>query len=249
MTILVLYWYPPALELRPAVERHLDTLEGYGDRLVYHNAAHGSPPGLAKIRPDAVVLHTTFLCLRWFEDFPRHRRRFSWLRGLDCPKLAVPQDEYDHSEVLDEWLAELGASAVFTNFGEGARSTLYPRSKPSDGFRKVLTGYVDEHASPSPRPLRERPYDIVYRASQLPYWFGSHGQLKHHIGSAVADRAKAYGLSTDISTRVEDTILGDRWWEFLGSGRVVVGCESGSSVLDRRGEIQRRIKRLLDDRA
>lgn len=249
MRILVLYWYPPGLELRPAVERHLRALDGYEDRLVYHNAAHGSPPGLARIRPDAVLLHTTFLCLRWFEDFPRHRRRFSWLAGLDCPKLAVPQDEYDHSDLLDEWLAELGATHVFTNFGQETRSTLYPRLAGEAEFCEVLTGYVDESAaetlSGATVPLAERPHDIVYRASQLPYWFGSHGQLKHRLGAVVAERAKAHGLSTDISTRAEDTILGAPWWEFLGSGRVVIGCESGSSVLDPRGELQARIRRML----
>jgi hypothetical protein len=49
----------------------------------------------------------------------------------------------------------------------------------------------------------------------------------------------------DISTRWEDTIFGDRWLDFLMSGRAVIGCESGSSVLDTRGEIQRRITGLL----
>jgi hypothetical protein len=61
----------------------------------------------------------------------------------------------------------------------------------------------------------------------------------------VSKRAPAEGLRTDISTRVEDTILGERWFDFLMSGRTVLGCESGSSVLDRRGEMQVRIRRML----
>ena len=94
-------------------------------------------------------------------------------------------------------------------------------------------------------PHSERRLDVVYRAKQLPYWFGSHGQLKHRIAEAVQERAGALGLSTDISTRPDDTVYGDGWLDFLISGRAVIGAESGSSVLDERGEIQRRISRLL----
>lgn len=247
--ILVLYAYPPGLALRPAVERHLHTLDGRGDELLYHNAMEGSPRALGRLRPDAVVLHTTFLCLRWFEDFDGHRSRFAWLGALDCPKLALPQDEYDHSEVLDEWLREVGVTHVYSNFGPDVRGSLYPVLEGEAEFRHALTGYVDDDAVEwlrgRARPLRDRPYDIVYRATQLPYWFGSHGQLKHRIGLAAQDAATAHGLAANISMRPEDTILGAEWWDFLGSGRVVIGCESGSSVLDRRGEVQGRIRRLL----
>ena len=249
MTVIVLYAYPPGLDLRPAVERHLHALDGLGLELLYHNAMEGSPRALSRVRPDAVVLHTTFLCLRWFEDYERHRLRFAWLSALDCPKLALPQDEYDHSEVLEEWLLEVGVTHVYSNFEAAVREPVYPLLAAEAEFREVLTGYVDEDVverlRAQARPLHERPYDIVYRATQLPYWFGSHGQLKHRIGAVVDERAAAHGMATDISTRPEDTILGGAWWDFLGSGRVVIGCESGSSVLDRRGEIQGRIRRLL----
>jgi len=94
-------------------------------------------------------------------------------------------------------------------------------------------------------PQAERRTDIVYRARHLPYWYGSHGQLKHAIGDIVAERAPAHGLSCDISTRAQETILGDAWLEFLGSARATVGAESGSSVFDRRGEVRDRVVELL----
>src|SRR5215207_5550688 len=78
-------------------------------------------------------------------------------------------------------------------------------------------------------PQAERGTDIVYRARHLPYWYGSHGQLKHGVGDIVAERAPAHGLSCDISTRANETILGDAWLEFLGSARATVGVESGCS--------------------
>ena len=49
----------------------------------------------------------------------------------------------------------------------------------------------------------------------------------------------------DISSRPQETILGDAWLEFMGSGRATVGTESGSSVLDRRGEIKAAIDDVL----
>ena len=39
----------------------------------------------------------------------------------------------------------------------------------------------------SSRPT-ERAHDLVYRAARLPYWFGSHGQLKHRIGDAASSK-------------------------------------------------------------
>jgi hypothetical protein len=116
-------------------------------------------------------------------------------------------------------------------------------------FRGALTGYIDDamarRCATQLRPIAARTHDIVYRATQLPYWFGSHGQLKHRIAEVVGARATAHDLTTDISTRWEDTIFGDGWSDFLMTGRSVIGAESGSSVLDRRGEIQSRIRTLL----
>ena len=35
----------------------------------------------------------------------------------------------------------------------------------------------------------------------LPYWFGSHGQLKTRIAQVVRERAQKHGLVCDLSTR------------------------------------------------
>ena len=84
-----------------------------------------------------------------------------------------------------------------------------------------------------------RDVDIVYRARNLPYHVGHHGQLKHEIAQIVEPAARALGLRTDISTDIRDTKYGDAWFEFLASGRCVIGTESGSSALDPVGAIRR----------
>jgi len=239
--------------MRLAVEQHLRLLEGTGARILYRNAIDPTPPWLAWTGPDLCVLHTTFLShARWGYSFAEFRDRFRWIMRLQCPKVALPQDEYDHAAVIDEWLLELGVTSVYSCFGPEQWTTLYPLLASRAAFHETLTGFIDEEAASSLAgrivPHKERRLDIVYRARKLPYWLGSHGQLKHRIAEAVQERAAGLGLSTDISTRPGDTILGGGWLDFLMSGRAVIGSESGSSALDSRGEIQRRISRLVAGR-
>jgi len=220
-----------------------------GHRVTYWNAFNGAPPFLGLGGYDVLLLHTTVLCLRWFDDYAKRRQRLNWLSRLDCLKIAMPQDEYDHSEVLDEWLYSLGVDHVFSNFGSEERPLIYPRMINRATFHHAFTGYIDDNTARRLQgQLQEasaRPYDVVYRGSKLPYWFGSHGQLKHRIGEQALKAAKQRGLSADISTRNEDAITGESWFGFLASGRTAVGCESGSSVLDRRGEIKSAITNYL----
>ena len=240
--LLLLYWSPEGRRLRLGVHRHLRALRELPgeNEVVAYNAAYGAPSWLARFRPDGVILHTTFLALRWLADFERRRARSAWIAGLPCAKVALPQDDYDHAEVLDEWLDELGVDVVLTALPEHA-PLLLPRTAARAEIRKVLTGYVDDRdlaTRPRPTPLASRDLHVVYRATLLPPWFGSHGRLKHEVGEAALGCARTLGLRVDISTDPDDAVLGSRWLDFLASGRAVVGAESGSSVLDRRGEVR-----------
>ncbi len=249
--ILLLYHFPLLSEMRVGVLHHLHTLDhsDVDHDILYYNTVHGAPSWLRHLRFDAVILHNTLLCMRWSPIFYSWKWNLRWIKDLECLKIAIPQDEYDHAEILDEWLYEWGISVIFTNFDESYRRDLYPLLHDNAGFYKSFTGYIDDTVaqdySQTLLPMKERPNDIVYRAFNLPFWFGSHGQLKHIIAGVVRKHAQLSGLKCDISTRLEDTIIGPHWIDFLASGKVVIGCESGSSVLDRRGEIQAQIKAIL----
>jgi len=250
--ILVLYWHDPTEgDLRLAIQQHLHVLDVDQERfeVLYYNTFEAAPAWLKNVNFDAIVLHTTFLGGRWRASFYTWKWELRWIKEANCVKIALPQDEYDHSEILDEWLYELGVSVIFSCFGEEHYPALYPLMQHRARFYKVLTGFIDEADAQNymdglPKP-GERPNDIVYRAAHLPYWFGRQGYLKHQIADVVAERATQRGLKCDISTHPKDTIVGNRWMRFLASGRAVIGCESGSSVLDRRGEIRARIQNLL----
>lgn len=254
MRILVLYRDTQPGGCSLAIQSHLRTLSARKGkhRVIYWNVFYGVPGSIASLRNmDAVILHTTLLCMRWSgdENFKRLKQALRWVKDLDCAKVAIPQDEYSHSEFLDEWLCELDVSAVISNFDAKHWKALYPLMSSKAAFYEAFTGYVDQEAarfySKKCPPSHKRPFDIVYRAKRLPYWYGSHGQEKHRIAQVVRERARVHGLTCDISTRPEDTILGPEWLQFLASGRTVIGCEGGSSVLDRRGEMRARIERLL----
>jgi hypothetical protein len=157
--------------------------------------------------------------------------------------LAMPQDEYVCAHTLDEWLESLDLDCVFSVLDERHWPTLYPRTSARTRMERSYTGFVDDRAAGAvealPRPHIERTLDIVYRARNLPFHVGHHGQLKHRIAEIIDPAARAHGLRTDISTRIADTKYGDAWFEFLASGRCVIGAESGSSALDPYGELRR----------
>lgn len=248
--VLVLYWCDPYRPLRATIRQHLRLFDAgpADDRVLYLNVALGTPGWVTRARFDVIVLHTTLLCARWFPFAADVRAGLSWLAESAAFKIALPQDEYDHAAVLDDWVTDLGIDLVGTNFGPEHRPALYPRAHSRARFLKVLTGYIDAGVAPKLKLAAERPLDVVYRATRLPFWFGHHGQLKHRVASAASAAAAVLGLTTDISVEPKDTIQSDRWYDFLASGRATVGCESGSSALDPRGEIRVAIRQLLAER-
>lgn len=247
-SILVLYWYPSLKDMRSTIRNHLETLE-YSDidhRILYCNVFNGIPPWLKYLPMDVLILHTTLLCLRWSQYFSILKWDLRWIKHIKCVKIAIPQDEYDHSEILDQWMYELNIPCILTNFSAEHRERLYPLMHDKAKFYKCLTGYINpEIANKHQKDLlahKARSNDIVYRATRLPYWFGTHGQLKCDIGDIFSSIPDSCELKHDISTSPNDTITGDQWFDFLMSSRTVIGCESGSSVLDRRGEIKAKIE-------
>ncbi|NIM97424.1 MAG: hypothetical protein GTO24_04870 [candidate division Zixibacteria bacterium] len=255
--------------MRLTIKQHLHALESSDVKheLLYYNTSDEDPyPAVIRAETpavppswvhdgpfDVVILHYAFLSYRFTGSFfYKWKRHFSWIGELDCLKIAIPQDEFDCNSLLDEWLFDWGVSAVLSvHYSE--QGPLYPIMRDKADFYRCLSGYIDKAAarriSGKLLPPAARPYDIVYRARQLPYWFGKAGQLKYQIANVVASCARTYGLKCNISTRAEDAILGDRWLDFIASGKAVIGCEGGSSVIDWRGEIKAQIEALLREDA
>jgi hypothetical protein len=167
---------------------------------------------------------------------------YSFVGRSGAVKIALPQDEYDHSEYLDEWLSDWKVDLIYSVCFEH-REVFYKRAPATAEIVEGFTGYVDdadiELMSRYALPFKQRRIDVGYRARDLPAYFGRFGRMKAAIGDRFRETMSNRGLCLDISTRPEDTFGGDEWLKFLGTSRFILGCESGSSLLDPRGEIRR----------
>jgi hypothetical protein len=251
-SILVLYHAPHA-PLRRSVSDHLYSIRRYSGRpCIYINLAVRSVPAwIDRLDIDLVVLHTILLATRWQPQVLRDAvRRMGPVHRLRCPRIAIPQDEFLNTDLLVDVLREFGVSRVYTCAGEEDWDTIYgPLSGEGVGITRVLTGYLDPatvqriEALSLDGPARE--IDIGYRAWKPEPWLGRHGMLKAWIADAVLAEGPRRGLRLDISTRAEDTLLGDAWYDFLLRSRWTIGVEGGASLHDRDGSIRRRVDAYL----
>ena len=251
--ILVLWWNRlPANQTRLTMLHHIHTLDEspIPHKIIYYNAFTPLPKWFSNIDFDVVIFHYSFVAMRFAPEYwSIWKKTMDWIADWNCLKIAIPQDEYDKSQVLDEWLDEWGISVVFSCFEGDNAKIIYPIMSQKATFYYCFTGYIHQETgkelSEKIKPLAERDYDIVYRARNLPFQFGHHGQLKHQIADIVAEGADKLGLNVNISTKEEDTIYGKKWVEFMASGKATIGIESGVSSLDLRGEIKEKLNELL----
>jgi hypothetical protein len=194
-----------------------------------------------------VIFDTTALCIRYYrpkELFLREKKRYSFIAEWDAVKVAFPQDDYDHSAILDRWLDDYRFDLVYSVVWDH-RMLLYPRTIRRAQILPALTGYVDDndiHRTGSfASRFEQRPIDMGYRAKFLPAQFGSYGQIKGLLAGRMQRAVAGYGYKTDIATDPDNVLLGDEWLRFLGNCKLCLGSEGGSSVWDPEGEITDRV--------
>jgi hypothetical protein len=205
------------------------------------------PPRLRRERFDAIILDTTFLCWRWALPHEQYLERllseYDFVGDSDAVKVALPQDEYDQTERLDDWFARWRINLIYSA-SYAHRDLFYPKASQYAEIVEALTGYIDDAdiamMQRLARPFKEREIDVGYRAKYLPAYFGRHGRLKAEIGERFLAAAQGRGLRLDIllGDAPHQVLRGDDWLKFLSNCRFTLGCESGSSLLDPRGEIR-----------
>jgi hypothetical protein len=254
MHILILHANGRFHQVRRTSFNHTLALVKYAPQhqFTFHGIHQPVTDRLRRSSFDAIVLDTTFLCYRWVKprklSLDRILDEYGFVGRSNAVKIALPQDEYDHAEYLDEWLhawkIDLIYSVCFRH-----RHLFYPRVSTFADIEEGLTGYVDdsdiELMSRYALPFEKRGIDVGYRARNLPAYFGRFGQVKAAIADHFKAKMSGSGLVLDISTSSEDTLSGDDWLKFLGGNRFTLGCESGSSLLDPRGEIRRAVEEHL----
>ena len=214
---------------------------------LYHDVNAPVTTALRQMQFHAIILDTTVLCIRYYrprELFLTEKERYRFLGESEAVRVAFPQDDYDHSELLDQWLDEYRTDIVYSVVWPH-RALLYPRMMRRGEIFEALTGYVDDEdieRNPSfAKAFADRRIDIGYRAKFLPAQFGRFGQLKGHIAEVITKATAGQNLTLDVSTGPDQVFLGEEWLRFLGDCRWCLGAESGSSLWDPDGRIADRV--------
>ncbi len=216
----------------------------------YHNAIFNRAPILGMFRHvDIVVFHHSVTTV-W--DRGRYNSKIDAWLSCDfgsAKKVALMQDEYKNVDLLRKFISELSIEKVFTLAPPKEWRSIYGEEiVKKDILKQYLSGYVETAYTPNELDC-VRDIDIGYRAdwTKMHVKLGLIGLLKRDISSEVKNSIASRNLVTDIEVGSEYFISGSDWNIFLRRCRYVIGVPSGSSVLDKSGNIERQLLKKLTD--
>lgn len=252
MNILILHrmgnpknWRQSVAELELALPKYAPE-----HNYLVHNAAIPLPGYIREMKFNGIILGPTFLCAR-YNPFMHNKFLvdYSFIKDSGAFKIALPQDDYDCSAVLDRWMVDWQIDKVYTVCPEHW-DKLYPRYLQRGGNLALgYTGYITNDLISRSKVLHDiskRKVDVCYRAIKLLPNFGSLGMMKSEIASLFSKATENHNLIKDVSTETKDVIPGLKWLDFIESARCTLGSNSGSSLLDPEGEIRRCVNSILD---
>lgn len=231
------------------LNKHVFLLKSYfpEHNYIYHDANLALPKYVAEAEFDAIILDVTFLAVRWWGEvtYRSIMEGYDFVRHSHAIKIAFPQDEYDCHQRLDDWMCYWSVDVVYSVISSHW-NVLYPNYHKQGLIKLGFTGYIDETLiDVEAKPFWARVVDIGYRAKKLPPYFGWVGECKWRIGELVSEKAKDYSLVTDIVLGDKGTLYGNNWLNFIQDCKFTLGANSGSSLLDPYGEIQRQVKSYI----
>lgn len=224
------------------ISDHIDSFAQNSRHSVFTFSNRGFiPPDLDLNRFDVLVIHYSLYILGHVYLDASAKKRIRNFRGL---KVQFIQDEYRTVNAIREEMKSLGVEVLFTCFPEDQIGKVYD-SESLPGVRTIntLTGYVPPSLLhyPSAR-IAERPIHVGYRARQVPFWLGRLGAEKWQIVPRFLDAIFSDGLICDLSYEEKDRFYGKRWIHFISSCKAMLGTESGASVIDFTGGIQKAVE-------
>jgi hypothetical protein len=229
-------------DIAATVREHIDALTGQSRHRIQKASILGDlPPRLDLAHFDAVVIHYSLILCHGTYVSAAARATLAEFKGL---KAIFIQDEYRFIDATVSAMREAGVDVLFTCVPQREIEKVYPSARlPGVVKVNVLTGYVPEALlGRNVLPYSGRPIDLGFRARKVPAWLGELGQEKYTIGQRFRDDVAADNLRIDISFREEDRLYGDDWIKFVANCKAMLGVESGASVFDFTGEIQRNVE-------
>lgn len=221
---------------------HVRGLEKFSRHAIHIFNSKGDTSGWLDLdRFDGLIIHYSLVACMDSYIGPNLRAAIRRFTGL---KSVFIQDEYRWINDTTDALRDLGVHILFGCVPQEIIDEVYSQERLPGVIREtVLTGYVPDQLLPTKVPrFEDRSIDVGYRARKVPDWLGSFGQEKWIIADRFQNDAGKHGLTCDISTREEDRIYGEGWIKFLANCKSVLGTESGASIFDFTGDIQRNVE-------
>lgn len=157
------------------------------------------------------------------------------------------QDEYHRVHLASQAMVDMRTDLLFTI----VRPELHHVAYNLPGLKTMKRATVMAGYAPNPVPnpnfikIQDRPVDLFYRSRVCPLCAGSLGYEKTLIAKEVSRRAPQFGLNVDVSVREEDRLYGKEWITAMSSCRATLGSESGASIWDYDGSIERAIDEAI----
>lgn len=207
----------------------------------YLHFAQPLPQEIAEgVSPDLLIVNYDYLNYRFSPLWPYIKNRHRNIARRSKKVVAIAQDDFWGHQLLDNWCMSWEVDRILTPIDNDLH-VLYPRAIKHIDIRSVLTGYAPTVA-PVVTPLAKRPIDLGQRVRAMPPHLGAYAQEKGNQTSEFAGFARAAGFTVDVSTKVEDSIVGDAWPQFLQQCKFTVGMKGGASIADPYGLLYNRVE-------
>jgi len=225
------------------VTDHLDAFGRYSRHRVRElSFLRRLPSALDLTQFDVLVIHYSIAIGYLSEHYisPAAKRRVRDFPGL---KVVFIQDEYRAIDAVIEALRFMRVDLLFTCVPDDEIEKVYPAEKlPGLAMVGNLTGYVPERLLEiETAPIAARTIDVGYRTRKPPYWLGELSYEKWSISDRFEEQARSAGLRLDLSYNEADRIYGQAWAGFMSRCKAMLGVESGASVFDFDGTLQRKV--------
>lgn len=212
-----------------------------------HDAGLPFPDYLKRITFDLIVLGPTFLGNRQNEkSYRKALRKYDFVRLSHATKVALPQDDYDCSSKLEEWVMNWKVDRVYSVCADQTEELYNEYSKKGE-VKAGYTCYISQKWIASwekPKAHKARNIDVSYRTHDASVMNCSLRNLKYEIADRFSKKVGkiASHLNCDISSSLADLIPGNKWHDFMEDSKFCLTTPSGSSVLDRTGSVRQKVK-------
>lgn len=221
----------------------LDVLNFYGQQSPFR-----IPNDFDLASYDAIVFHNTVTYnISCLSEIDRNVKIS--LNQFEGVKVFFKQDEHYRTSEASQFIHKNNIDLVFTCVENRHIDKFYPKEivKNNVEFVHMLTGYVLPwmRSGLGWRSVEEQLVDVGYRGSIQPLHFGRLAYEKRQIGDVVKDFYDGTSVSIDITSQWENRLSGKKWIEFLRNSKTTLGVESGASIIDFDGEIEKKYDSIV----